>query len=70
MPAKQPYYRARDANWTIYVDTDDLAVAQKVVQQLTGSAERLKIDQVMQDPNSTKNPKEYEGTKYYVVFAG
>jgi hypothetical protein len=64
---------------TVYVDTDDEAVALKIamhVRQFAGevvgvaSTEPPKIERRMADPNLLDTPQEYEGTKYWVVSRG
>jgi hypothetical protein len=76
MAEDRPYSRVQEPNRTIYVDTDDRAIALKVaihVRRLSGEivgatfASPPKIDRMMLDPNLLKHPQEYEGTKYWVV---
>jgi hypothetical protein len=78
MTAENSSYVGREPSRTVYVDTDDQAVALHVVvrvRQLSGEITRPtstappKIDKRIANPNLLKNRREFEGLKFSVIAA-
>jgi hypothetical protein len=73
---RKSVFIAREPKWSVYVDTDDealafiiaIAVRQRAGQiQTVGWAEKPRLIRDMVEISIFNNPEDYQGTQYWVV---